>query len=181
MDTLKLGQIIKTPQQRDAIHIAVAPVLAEDDINPGQHIGVDEKNIVRPADGIVKAIGIADPYLRQPLKRGQEFWVFLYPGSIVGLRHDWFHPAFVTNPSADQSEAWIRQFAQSVGLDYETMMSGAREWVASRASGVDGEYLCFGGLLEGESVPDEFWPHFESVTGTKVPEEHQGSFFTCSC
>ena len=45
MDTLKLGQIIKTPQQRDAIHIAVAPVLAGDDINPGQHIGVDEKNI----------------------------------------------------------------------------------------------------------------------------------------
>ena len=86
-----------------------------------------------------------------------------------------------TSRTADQSEAWIRQFAQSVGLDYETMMSGAREWVASRASGVDGEYLCFGGLLEGESVPDEFWPHFESVTGTKVPEEHQGSFFACSC
>lgn len=181
MDTLRLGQIIRTPQERDSIHIAVAPVVAAADLNAGQHVGLNAAGEAEPAGGGIKSLGIVDPYLTRAVERGQTFWLLLYPGSIVGLRHDWFHPAFTRDPSKAQSESWIRHFAQSVGLSYEVLMNGARAWVYSQEKDRWGEYLVLGGLLEGESVPDEFWPHFEAVTGTTVPKDHQESFFSCSC
>jgi hypothetical protein len=27
------------------------------------------------------------------VKEGEEFWMFLPPGSVTGLRHEWTHPA----------------------------------------------------------------------------------------
>ena len=104
-------------------------------------------------------------------------WLFLYPNTITSLRHEWIHPAFngPQAPEMSESERWIRNFADSVPLAYQTVMDGAAKYVRS------GEYLCFGGLLEGEWVPDEFWPHYENVTGKKVEEKDRGSFFTCSC
>jgi hypothetical protein len=43
------------------------------------------------------------------------------------------------------------------------------------------DYLCEGGRWEGSYVPDEFWFHYEVVTGELVPEDKRGSFFSCSC
>lgn len=179
-ENLKLGQIITTPQERDAIHIAVVPQVASHRLEPGAHVAVPGENGGFP-------VGVVDPFLRHPVEQGQSFWLFLYPGSITSLRHDWTHPAFATpgrvalpaNVSA--SEKWIREFAESVSLDYETVMGGATQWVYDKANGGWGDYLCFGGLLEGEVVPDEFWPHYEAVKGVAVPDEHRGSFFSCSC
>jgi hypothetical protein len=42
-------------------------------------------------------IGIVDPFLDQPVRPGEEFWVFVYPNTITGMRHYWQHPAFA-NP-----------------------------------------------------------------------------------
>ena len=39
MSNIPLGQIITTEEQRDAIHIAIAPVKAARILKPGQHIG----------------------------------------------------------------------------------------------------------------------------------------------
>lgn len=40
MSDLKLGEVITdTSQQRDAIHIAVAPVIAAKQLHAGQHVG----------------------------------------------------------------------------------------------------------------------------------------------
>lgn len=71
------------------------------------------------------------------------------------------------------SKTWIKEFANSVGLTYDGLMQGAEEWEDSE------EYLIRGGLLEGKSVPDEFWDHYEKVTGVSVTR--RGSFFSCSC
>jgi hypothetical protein len=96
-----LGKIIEGQAFRDAIHIAVAPVVAGCDIRPGAHV---QLNTSRPAGTELKAIwcepdnkaaiGIADPFLKEEIKRGQTFWLFLYPGTAEGLRHAWLHPAF---------------------------------------------------------------------------------------
>lgn len=40
---LGLGQIITSQQERDAIHIAVAPVTAAEKLNPGDHVALTQE------------------------------------------------------------------------------------------------------------------------------------------
>lgn len=172
MDTLKLGQIIKDTQHKDAIHIAVAPLVAAEPLHPGQHVGI----VAKGAGQSESPIGVVDPYLKETVQKGQKFWLFLYPGSITALRHEWTHPAFHNEtPVQSASEAWLRTFAVDAGISYEDLLEGAAAYVS------DGEYLCQGERWEGFSTPAEFWDHYEAVTGTKVSGRDRGSFFTCSC
>lgn len=169
-----LGTYLSGDEPRDAIHLAVVPLVATEKVFPSQHL---------TADGQTKGetVGIVDPFLPGPVQPGQRFWLVLYPRTITSLRHVWTHPAFPEQSPINRDEEWIRNFADSVGLGYQTIMDGAREWVQGREEGGWGEYLNFGGLLEGESVPDEFWDHYDAITGRPTPEEYRGSFFTCSC
>jgi hypothetical protein len=93
---VKLGELISNSERRrDAIHIAVAPVTADEMLRPGDHVGFSRRGstefVSTSAD---RWIGIVDPFLRDNISRGQRFWLCLYPGSITGLRHAWTHPAF---------------------------------------------------------------------------------------
>lgn len=97
MDTLKLGQIITDAQQKDAVHIAVAPVNAAETLNPGDHVGVRDGKAYEKS----KHIGVVDPFLKRPVVIGETFWLFLYPSTVTGLRHEWQHPAF---PEPDQDD-----------------------------------------------------------------------------
>lgn len=177
---LGLGKIITEPQSRDAIHIAVAPVVAAQILRPGEHVGLFEDG---KAALDAKPIGIVDPFLKGRVLTGQTFWLYLYPGSITSLRHEWTHPAFKVEEVTLQiaSRRWIENWCARIPLAYEAVMEGAADYVRDREAGGYGEFLCFGGLLEGEYVPDEFWTHYQIVTGKKVHEDHQGTFFTCSC
>jgi hypothetical protein len=91
----KLGQLIDDgDRRRDAIHIAVAPVTAAHRISPGQHVGLVEEGNLELVGAADCKIGIADPFLKQDIEPGERFWMFLYPGTITGLRHVWTHPTF---------------------------------------------------------------------------------------
>jgi hypothetical protein len=180
-----LGTIIGEGQGRDAIHLAVEPVIAAESLPPGTNVGFVKGGV--GITGCDKFLGIVDPFLKQSVQKGERFWLVVYPRQITSLRHVWSHPAFpesdmkATTSTVGSDEQWIRDFAANVGLKYSVLMEGAAEWVESKKRGGWGEYLCFGGLLEGEYVPEEFWPHYEAVTGRAVEEEHRGSFFSCSC
>jgi hypothetical protein len=90
-----LGQLIENGERRrDAIHVPIASVTAAVRLVPGQHIGLVEDGnleLVGPCD---EPMGVVDPFLKADVEPGQRFWLFLYPGSIQGLRHVWSHPAF---------------------------------------------------------------------------------------
>lgn len=179
-----LGTIIGNGEARDAIHLAVEPVEAGVKLAVGAHVHLRDGKAYATSPG--EGVGIVDPFLMDAVKKGERFWLVVYPRQITSLRHVWTHPAFPaaevsTAPKYSASEQWIRDFADRVSLHYDVLMEGAAEWVRTNDGKWGGEYLCFGGLLEGVSVPDEFWDHYDAVTGKTTPETHRGSFFTCSC
>jgi len=189
MDTLHIGSVITTPQLQDAIHIAVAPVVACRTLRPGEHVGLNEEG---KADIFCDSIGIVDPFLIQAVKPGEKFWLFLYPGSITSLKHFWTHPAFEKKPEAPiqitvkapepekEDEYTIAMKAVSIiadshGLDVDELLEAADVFLSH------GEYLCHGGRFEGEYLTDDFWPHYEVIRKLVVPDKKRHSFFSCSC
>ena len=97
----QLGQLIENgDRRRDAIHIAVAPVTAAEQLAPGQHVGLIEPGNLELVGPCGCNIGVVDPFLTQQVEPGQRFWLFLYPGTITGLRHVWSHPAFTAAAAA---------------------------------------------------------------------------------
>ena len=82
--------------RRDAIHIPIAPVIAAEPLQPGQHVGFvhnGEGKLVAARDP-ADCIGIIDPFLKEPVLRGSRVFLFVYPNTITSLRHVWSHPSF---------------------------------------------------------------------------------------
>ena len=96
LDTL--GMIITPAEKRDAIHLAVENVVATQYLEPGAHINFvyGSKSHVAEVERD-EAIGIVDPFLQEPVEKGQRFWLVVYPREITSLRHVWTHPAFQTS------------------------------------------------------------------------------------
>jgi hypothetical protein len=173
-----LGRLIDGEQQRDAIHIAVAPVVAAEKLSPGQHIGFVGDDTTKV--GVTRTpIGIVDPFVTGMIYPDQKFWMFLYPQTITSLRHDWAHPAFSAVVAADpvaESRAWIEGFAAEIEQTYNRLMEAADLWIE------EGDYT----YDNSEHYKDhwdkfpEFWKHYEIVTGKKV-EDKSDTFFRCSC
>lgn len=90
-EQVKIGQLAEASAGRDAIHVAIAPVVAAERLEPGTHVGFWPDGSVGCCKG---PLGIVDPFLSQPVSRGERFYMFLYPNTITGLRHVWTHPAF---------------------------------------------------------------------------------------
>lgn len=180
---LGLGRIITIEQSRDAIHIAVAPVIAAHTLIAARHVGIDQHGHATEHSG--EQIGIVDPFLKVSIEKGQTFWLFLYPGTITSLRHEWAHPSFqdsvsIVQPVSSPSEKWLREFAERVDADYDEMMGVASTHCEG---GTElGDHLIEGGKWEGQETPDEFWTHFTNVTG-KNPNTKYGlpGIFSCSC
>lgn len=175
-DTVELlGKIITGDARRDAIHIAVAPAIAAEDLAPGWRVGFWSDGAAGRCE---KTVGIVDPFLTVLVAKGQKFWLYLYPGSITSLRHEWTHPAFGAKP-ADKaaSEKWLRDFAASEGIGYTSLMAAVPLW-DTHGSFVGGQRI---DGVEGFDIPKEFWGHYETVSGTTVPEDERREYFSCSC
>ncbi len=94
-----LGTILGPERHRDAVHIAIAPVVAAVPLAPGEHIGILPDGRAGRCD---KLLGIVDPFLPKHAEIGERFWLFLYPNSITSLRHVWSHPAFTFKPQVPE-------------------------------------------------------------------------------
>lgn len=177
-----LGQIHLSQQRRDAIHLAVEPVEAGEDLQPGYHLrvkgGVAWGTVAYSDD----ALGIVDPFLRRGPRKGERFWFVMYPRMVHSLRHVWTHPAFPSDevPSAagetDAVKAAalaIRNMAADMDCSVERLMDGADEFLRT------GQHLHFGHDLNYSWDTAAFWHAYELVTGKSVGDA--GFFFTCSC
>lgn len=181
--TPTLGALITEEVDRDAIHIAVLPVVAGDYLNPGQWAGFhpwDRDNVVI-ADNSDDAIGVVDPFLKETVKRGQKFWLLLFPNTITSLRHEWVHPKVPPNPSKQTkmsvSEAWLREFAFDYGVDYYEMMGEVAD--AVKSGGCD-SIMTLGSSSDVDY--ETFWEHYQIVTGTVLDHEvTKDMWFRCAC
>lgn len=176
MSEVNLGQLITTPQQRDAIHVAVAPVIAAEAVEPGQHIQLNHEG--KACSG-KEPIGIVDPYLKQDVMPGDQFWLFLYPKTVTNLRHDWSHPAFERKTKLDENAAiaWLTEFAKEGKYTYGELIAEAKNSIA------DSDYYISLGTDTPTRWYDEietFWKHIETVTGLKVPDKTHAPF-SCAC
>ncbi len=182
-----LGQIIDATQKRDAIHLAVLPMVAGGDLSPGEAIQV--RDGMAFTTSYEKATGIVDPFLPLGPETGQRFWMVLKPRMVTSLRHVWSHPAFADEPgtggSVDtaKSEAWLRAFCDVADCPpYDELipllMGGHGEYGDSSAT-IEDDYLFFSGVDAHGDIPPEFWGHVETVTGVKF-SRHPAAF-SCSC
>ena len=181
------------PDERDAIHIATAAVFATEDLNPGDHVGFVTKDNDKMGRSEIAPLGIVDPFLPKPVKKGVRFWVFLYPGTIQSLRHNWTHPSF------DVRQQLIRAIEETPAKKrmkaFAASLPGGEDWGGNKHEDVafeelidratayvnGGEYWSEGGRFQGQGLYDEFWDDFEGLTGLKVPEGDRYSFLSCSC
>lgn len=98
-DTIKLGHKITTEQNRDAVHVAIAPVLVGETLQPGQRVNL-RAGVALAGE---PSIGVIDPFLSNPAVRGDRVWLFLYPGTVQNLRHMWDHEDF---PEPEKEEEY---------------------------------------------------------------------------
>ncbi len=179
-----LGMTLEPGAARDAIHLAVEPVIAGQTLKPGDDIGI----INGVAVACDNPVGIVDPFLCGKVKKGQRFWLIVYPRQITSLRHVWTHPAFppveiekevtasLGRSKKEASEAWLRNFCQINDCpSYECVIAEASDPGESWSD----EYLHFDGQDAHGEIPDEFWDHVEIVTGKNI--EKRAKYFSCSC
>lgn len=93
-----LGMIHYKPEHRDAIHLAVEPVTAGEDLDRGDWIVIKDGVTFRSSQA--EAHGIVDPFIptlvgkHYDVKKGEKFWFVMKPRMVRSLRHVWEHPAF---------------------------------------------------------------------------------------
>jgi hypothetical protein len=74
-----LGTIISANEKRDAIHLGVEPATAAETLFPGQHVALSPEGATMSG----KHVGIVDPFLANPVKKGERFWLVVYPRQIT--------------------------------------------------------------------------------------------------
>lgn len=163
-------------QSRDAIHVAIVALTAGQLLLPSQHVAIVDDVAVAKTTG---TIGIVDPYLRCPVEKGQDFWLFLYPNTVTSLRHEWTHPAFDLPKISDATDSrlWVALFANDLGQTFDGLMDAAKKFQER------GDYTYDNSesykAVDWEKWP-EFWRHFERLTGLKENSD-ESCPFTCSC
>jgi len=195
---IEFGKLIDDASKvkRDAVHVAVVPVVAAHNLLPGSHVGLTQGSNDKVSLISEPSIGIIDPYLTQNVLRGQWCWLFLYPNTVTGMRHHWSHPAFDddSEPQATldsenivdktqvilQSEKYLREFSLDAHLDYESVIDIVTDCIKNNNTYVehnseyarDAYYNC---------DQAEFWKHVQNVTGLKIPDREYLISFSCSC
>lgn len=194
LDTL--GTIITADEGRDAIHVAVFPAKAAENLRPGDHVGFDtDGNAEWNAPGDDSAIGIVDPFITGKISKGQWFWLLVYPRQITSLRHVWEHPSFpstgpvkvvvaesvqitVEDPKV-ASERWLRDWID--GADCPDFFTTIGAMLAQRDGGSwDSDYVHFNNIDAYGSIPTEAWHHLGIFVGEDLSGDRP-SYFSCSC
>lgn len=166
--------------QRDSIHIAILPGIAGEDLNPGDHVSLQNGRFFKHGH----RIGIVDPFSQYNYwETNNNVLVMLYPRTVTNLRHVWEHPLIPNEesnaertPLRSEDEAWLRAFSETHNVTFENLIRQAEE---SRGLFEDTEWWVIYGEDAHGAIPNEFWDRLERYLGRTFP--HRPSYFSCSC
>lgn len=188
----RLGKLAPADARRDAIHLAVIPAVALHKLSPGDPVGLNPEGMASRMCPDQNIVGIVDPFLDRPVEAGERVWVCLYPGTITTLRHVWTHPAIreenapppvaVSVKDKRESEAWLRQFADEVGIAYVDVISAGDAYVDHGDLFCQGDRESARNAMADADTRKAYWSHWQIVTGRTVPPATtEGRVFSCSC
>ena len=178
----EVGSIVGPDAPRDAIHVAIIAVQAGEWLSPGEKVTMLLGRAYKAKDQ--RALGVVDPFLSEEVDRLEWFYLFLNPGSITSLRHDWTHPAFtegapVGKPQDANMDFFVR-IARILGQPVTELL-----YKAERAFNDDDGGICFGDDLDGwpsEGQIEEFWQRFADYKGKPLPPNIlRTAYFRCAC
>lgn len=174
-----IGKLIQESTKRDAIHIAVFPVVAALTLQPGARVGLDEEGKANNMTG--NDIGIIDPFLTKPVRRGERCFMFMLPNTITGLRHEWTHPALDAAEAERQSaRETLMEYGSRESLSFEEVLSGLNYGYEN------GGEVCFPSdinySIKEEEAPD-VWRAYCLYTGKPMPSSQtiSATRFRCAC
>lgn len=186
--TLEIGKLIIKPENKDAIHIAVCPVVAGKKLKPGEHVGLESINNQLIANSTSEKIGIIDPFLKKSVNVNEQCWLFLYPQTITSLRHEWTHPFFenlektlspeevarLTDKAFHGPESHLREVAEMVGLSYDRLLGILDNYVEY------GDYHTFPYETPDCGDVEKMWNCYEEIREKKVNDKNTAPF-SCAC
>ena len=177
-DKVKVGQLQpKGLTERDAIHVAIAPVVAQTELAPGKHIG---------ADGSERKphVGIVDPYLKTAVQQGDTFYLFLYPGTVTSLRHEWTHPQFkAVSSSVNPERATAELYLKMVAMKIKPYSDSEEDAFQSLLSDLREKHIHFWGTKGNnvDDLPDPKEIKKQARIYLGLPIDWEDFEFSCSC
>jgi hypothetical protein len=172
-NTVNLGELVQGVKERDAIHIAVLPVEAGEDLQICESVALVDNKAFKSVND---AIGIVDPFLPQIVNKGQCFWLLLFPNTITGLRHEWCHPQIPKHTVTEKqaAEKWLREFCLHTGNNYDLLMNQIKnrsEYINVVDDDAQSYYF--------EHYQD-FWKNYTIVTEIYLDENNR-PYIRCVC
>ncbi len=184
-DTQKLiGTILGDDVKKDAIHIAVLPVVAQERLKPGARVGfVDGTNHVGSTLES-DVFGIIDPFLQRDVRAGEKCFVFLLPNTVTGMRHEWEHP-LVKDPEPKRVDSELKakyikvlkDFADEHYLNYDEMM---RDFSLGQTHTQNGGMSAQNAVDDDDALKQKIYMAIEIVLGVEMRDISYGPF-SCSC
>ena len=179
MSDTKLGEVPTRIGERDAVHVAIVAMEASEQLRPGQYVnftGDPQYPIAIPTHA-EEAIGIVDPFSTQMMEAGHAVWVCLFPGSVTGMKHHWFHPDFVENSDVPKI---VNVVADICGKTVTALLEDMKyhadfnydDWQmdnSERYKEVTSEQW------------EEVWKYVGSIHTLKPSKYERSSPYTCSC
>lgn len=168
-----LSKISNRPLPRDAVHVAVESVIASRTLEGGERIGFtsDDMATVGPDR---EGPGVVDPFITRPVKKGEHFYMFLYPGQVKSLTHTWDlsgfkaasslpppPPSVIPTPDSAEEQR-MTVFAAASGKTRMDLIKAANEYL-DESGGETYGFRPFNSDIH--SYEADFWEDFEEVTG----------------
>lgn len=181
----KLGEIITGEAHRDAVHVAVAPLIAGCPLTPGEAILLSHDQAFPTDRG--HGLGIVDPFLKAEVRKGERFYCFLYPNTAIGLRHVYRHPELdadaIRRETMEALRApaveFIEECAKKIEMTYGQIMYAADTFTRLHLeTEVD--------MSTSNAAMDidwpKFWTAYEVINGVgSGPAEMDQEPFVCRC